>query len=102
MPTAQRGRVKGAPHGAEIIYAFATGTKLAGRFSSPEDQAMEALVHGCWVAFAKTGAPACRGQSAWPAYQPSSDTLMEFGLETGLRQGFQKARRDAADRASGR
>ncbi|WP_374576525.1 carboxylesterase/lipase family protein [Phenylobacterium sp.] len=102
VPTAQRGRAKGAPHGAEILYAFATGTKLAGRFSSPQDQAMETLVHGCWVAFAKTGAPACPGQPAWPAYNPGADTLMEFGLESGLRPQFQKARRAAAEKASGR
>ncbi|MDP3299596.1 MAG: carboxylesterase family protein, partial [Phenylobacterium sp.] len=63
---------------------------------SDEDRAMARLMHGCWVAFAKTGRPACEDQ-AWPAYGPASDQLLEFGAETGVRQGFGKRQLDAVE-----
>ncbi len=93
----QRGRTPGARHGSEIPYVFATGSALASRFGitlTPQDTAMEHLVHSCWVGFAKTGKPECGGKP-WPAYTPASDTLMEFGPDTGPVSGFRKAQYDA-------
>jgi len=93
----QRDRVPGARHGSEIPYVFGTGSALASRFGlslTAEDTAMEATMHACWVAFAKTGMPACGGQR-WPAYTPANDTLMEFGPKTGPVSGFRKAQYDA-------
>jgi para-nitrobenzyl esterase len=55
---------------------------------------MAELMHACWVSFAKTSAPKC-GPSAWPAYQPASDQLMEFGPASGVRANFRKTRLDA-------
>ena len=78
---------------------FSTGSAVAARFGitlTPEDTAMESLMHACWVAFAKTGKPECGGQS-WPAYTPANDTLMEFGPKSGLVSGFRKGQYDALD-----
>ena len=95
----QRDRVPGARHGSEIPYVFGTGSALASRFGitlSPEDTAMEARMHACWVAFATTGKPECGGED-WPAYTPGSDTLMEFGPKTGPVSGFRKAQYGALE-----
>jgi len=93
----QRDRVPGARHGSEIPYVFGTASALASRFGislSPEDTAMETLMHACWVSFAKTGKPQC-GNQVWPAYTSASDTLMEFGTRTGPVSGFRRAQYDA-------
>lgn len=99
----------GAAHAAEIPYVFggqmrpadappaAAGSALAAPPApSEEDKAMAALMHSCWVAFAKTGAPTCASGPAWPAYTPANDQLMEFGSPSGVRTGFRKAELDKA------
>ena len=81
-------------HAAEIQYVFEYwGRRTPLSMIKPDDQAMATLMHGCWVAFAKTGKPACD----WPAYQPKSDQLMEFGAASGVRTHFRKARLDAQE-----
>jgi len=65
---------------------------------SDEDQRMARLMHACWVAFAKTGAPRC-GSQAWPAYSPATDQLMEFGPSSGVRIHFRKAQLDFQESA---
>jgi para-nitrobenzyl esterase len=50
-------------------------------------------MHGCWTAFAKTGAPKC--EIEWPAYDPAKDQLVEFGAQSGVRDGFRKPQLDA-------
>ena len=62
---------------------------------SDDDRAMASLMHGCWVAFAKTGAPRCG--IAWPAYDPKRDELVEFGAPSGRRAQFRKDRLDAQE-----
>jgi para-nitrobenzyl esterase len=82
VPTAQRGTQPGTPHGGEIPFVFGAWPPAFDRLTSADDHAMERLTHACWVAFAKTGAPSCRG-FAWPRYAPASDQLMEFGQSSG-------------------
>jgi para-nitrobenzyl esterase len=92
---AQREGSPGAAHASEIPFVF-DKLNLFGALRPPAaaDQAMASRMHGCWVAFAKTGRPACPSAPAWPAYQPGTDQLMEFGIESGVRQGFRKAQLD--------
>ena len=95
----RRATSPGAGHGSEIPYVFGTGTALAARFGialAPEDLAMEQLVHSCWVGFAKTGKPQCNGQT-WPAFAAGSDTLMEFGPQSGPVAHFRKAQYDTLE-----
>lgn len=102
----------GAAHAAEISYVFggqmrpagappaAAGSALAAPPTpSDEDKAMAALMHSCWVAFAKTGAPTCASGPAWPAYSPATDQLMEFGSPSGVRTNFRKEALDVATTA---
>ncbi len=86
--------VTSAAHAAEIQYVFEYwGRRTPLSMVAADDRAMATLVHGCWVAFAKTGAPAC--DIAWPAYDRAGDELVEFGAQSGLRTGFRKRQLDA-------
>lgn len=84
-----------AAHAAEIPYVWEYwGRRTPMSVVSEEDKQLATLMHACWVAFAKTGAPKCGG-TAWPAYQSTRDQLMEFGAESGLRANFRKTQLDA-------
>ena len=98
VPTVRREAAPGAPHGGEIPFVFGSWPQAFDRFASPDDRAMEARMHACWVAFVKTGAPAC-GDIAWPAYAPADDALMEFDSTSGMRAHFRKAQYDALEQA---
>jgi para-nitrobenzyl esterase len=97
----QRATSPGARHGSEIPYVFATGSALAARFGialADDDRAMERLMHSCWIAFAKTGQPACDGQT-WSAFAPEKNQLLEFGPNTRIVSDFRKAQYDALETA---
>ncbi|THD77395.1 MAG: carboxylesterase [Phenylobacterium sp.] len=86
-----------ASHADEIQYVFEYwGRRTPMSVVSEEDKQMASLMHACWVAFAKTGAPRCGGQ-AWPAYTPATDQLMEFGPQSGVVAHFRKAQLDAQE-----
>jgi para-nitrobenzyl esterase len=102
----------GAAHASEIPYVFggrmrpddapppAAGSALAlPTEQSEEDKAMAALMHSCWVAFAKTGEPKCASGPAWPKYDVRTDQLMEFGMPSGVRANFRKEALDKAQAA---
>ena len=92
-----RPAVTRATHAAEIQYVFEYwGRRTPMSVVSDEDKAMAALMHACWVSFAKTGAPRC-GSEAWPAYTPARDQLMEFGASSGVRTHFRKGQLDAQE-----
>lgn len=96
---AERATSPGAGHASEIPYVFNSwetlGALRRGMPVSPRDMAVTNLVHSCWVAFARTGAPACGSGPAWPAYTPANDTLMEFDASSGPRQHLRKTQLDA-------
>ncbi len=82
---AYRGTAKSAGHATEIPYVWNMMTSPVGDIG-PNDVFMADLMHGCWASFAKTGAPCAQ----WPRYSASTDQLMEFGPEPGVRTGFKK------------
>ena len=87
----------GAAHASEISYVFGGAMRPGGEAASAdEDRAMARLLHSCWTAFAKTGAPACESGPSWPQYDPTRDQLMEFGIDSGVRTNFRKEALDAA------
>ena len=63
-----------------------------------EDKAMASLMHACWVASPRPARPSAAA-SAWPAYDPAEDQLMEFGASSGVRTNFRKAQLDAQQAA---
>jgi para-nitrobenzyl esterase len=100
----QRSKVPGAPHGSEIPYVFDSWDRISARaaFLPAEDRAMTALVHGLWVAFAKTGAPVSPNPKLppWPAYSAERDELMDLGIVPAVRSHFRQSQLDAQERAA--
>jgi para-nitrobenzyl esterase len=106
LPTAVRGTERGAngaSHASEIAFVYNLESRPLGGPNAPsysdEDKAMGKLIHSCWVAFARTGAPKCASGPAWPKYDPKKPQLMEFGMPSGVRDNFRKAELDAATAA---
>ncbi len=73
-----RHRGPDAAHASEIPFVFGTSALFA---RTDDDKAVDARLHGCWVAFIKTGVPACPAAPAWPAYKASDDKLMLFNAK---------------------
>jgi para-nitrobenzyl esterase len=74
---AERGKLKGAQHAAEIPYVFdAVGAMVKG--STEADRRMGATLSAYWTRFARSGDPNGAGQPAWPAYTPARDEFLEF------------------------
>jgi para-nitrobenzyl esterase len=95
VATRMRPGVTSAAHAAEIPYVWEYwGRRTPMSVVSEEDRAVASLMHACWVSFAKTSAPTC-GSEPWPAYDPKTDKLMEFGFHSGVRSNFRKAQYDA-------
>lgn len=91
--------VSTAAHAAEIQYVLEYwGRRTPESAVAADDRAMAKLMHGCWVAFAKTGAPAC--DTPWPSYDSNKDELVEFGAETSVRADFRKSQLDAQQAAA--
>jgi para-nitrobenzyl esterase len=89
-----------ASHADEIQYVFEYwGRRTPMSVVSEEDRRMASLMHACWVAFAKTGAPACGGIN-WPAYTPARDELMEFGPKPGVVAHFRKRELDMQEKVA--
>ncbi|MBU1374931.1 MAG: carboxylesterase family protein [Alphaproteobacteria bacterium] len=65
-----------------------------------EDRAKAALVHSCWVSFAKRGTPVCADGPSWPSYTPETDALLDIGVENRVVQNFRKAQMDAQERVA--
>ncbi len=111
VPQSQRGLLPGAPHGSELPFVFDSWDRFngavaslyrlmsGGRFEvSAQDRAVTALIHGCWVAFAKSGRPDCPEGPVWPQYSITADQLMDFDVQSTVRSGVRKAQFDALER----
>lgn len=92
---AQRGRLPGAGHGADVLYVF-NSFKLPAyaAIASEADRKMADTVGSYWVQFAKTGNPNGIGRPEWPAYDRSTDRLLELGTEIKVRESFRKPQLD--------
>jgi para-nitrobenzyl esterase len=86
----RRRRPNGARHGGEIPYVFSTldAIPAARALVTEHDRAIARLLSGCWVAFAKTGRPACNGGPSWPQYAPDSDALLLLAAKPRVVQRF--------------
>ena len=88
-----RAKSDGVSHGYEIPFVFDSWKHISGAslILTDEDRTETALVHSCWVSFAKTGNPQCAGGPAWPKYTVANDQLLDFTLpSTIVRTGFEK------------
>lgn len=101
VPVVMRARRDGVIHGGEIPFVFDSWGAIPAlaAYLDPADKAEVATVHGCWVAFAKTGVPSCPGAPAWPAYTKDGDTLMNFAAPNATAKGFDKGIYDVLEQA---
>lgn len=99
VPERQRQTRPGTNHASEVPFVFDSLDAVPGRtpLILPSERAAAHLTHSCWVAFARTGVPTCEGQ-AWPAYDPSTDQLLEIGVQSGVRTHFRQTQLDAQER----
>ncbi len=99
----QRPSAPGAGHDSEIPFVFDSwdhlGALAAGLKLSPQDKAVTALVHSCWVSFARSGVPTCAGAPAWPRYTAANNTLIDFEALTTLKRDFRSAPYQAQEAA---
>ncbi len=99
VPSVLRQTVPGAGHAAEIRYVFGSWKDASGPTPDADTLALTKVMHACWVAFAKDGRPDKCTPGGWPAYDRSSDQLMEFGVSTGVRTHFRQPLLDAQEAA---
>jgi para-nitrobenzyl esterase len=93
VPPAAHAFFPRAPHGEEVLFVFETLNRspLPASTLSPADFALARTVHGCWVAFAKTGVPTCPDGIAWPKFDPTTRAALVFDTETKVIPGFRDA-----------
>jgi para-nitrobenzyl esterase len=82
---------KGAPHSAEIPYAWdalKTSTTGGGPRVTDADRAVAKRMNSCWVAFAKAAPNAtsltCADGFVWPARTAENDAIAVFGATPSL------------------
>lgn len=80
------GRLK-ATHALEIPFVFNNlGRAGVDLFLGPGPipQPLADAMHAAWIAFIRTGNPACGAMSEWPAYALDQRAVMELGDRIGL------------------
>jgi para-nitrobenzyl esterase len=95
VPERQRAERPGTNHASEIPFVFDSIDAIPGRgaLASPSERALTALTHACWVAFAKTGAPACGG--GWARVSVQHAPVFLLSEHPKLEADFRKAQLDA-------
>ena len=102
VPPWQRSFRVGVNHASEVPFVFDSLDSVpdrAGRLT-PGERAVAALVHSCWISFAKVGAPNCAGGPAWPAFYPGGGAIFDFAETPEVRANFRKTELDAQEAAN--
>jgi para-nitrobenzyl esterase len=68
----------GAPHATDVPFVFDTARAHYGTPLTEADEKVAQEMNSYWANFVKTGNPNGVGLPDWPAYQSTSDMLMDF------------------------
>ncbi len=112
VPPWDRAEEFGSYHAAEILYAFDNfakskelreewGDSGTGAFNhawEEVDHELARTMSSYWINFATTGDPNGEGLPQWPAYDPSTDQLLELGDTVEVRSEVWKDKLDVFDR----
>ena len=97
VPASLHPGARGASHGQEIPFVFDSWDHIPGLTPAAETREVTRVMHACWIAFARTGRPACDGAPPWPRYSPTRDELMECGGCRPCGSPSRRAQLDAQD-----
>jgi len=84
---ADRGRVPGAAHGAEVSHLFRQPLRPGAQLSD-HDLAVSEPLRRYWLQFARAGDPNAPGLPEWPAFTRAKPATMEFGERPQLHQSL--------------
>lgn len=90
----------GPHHGQEVPYVFGNlATPLPDEPSQFDgwDESLARILRRAWVSFAAGGRPQAPGMPDWPAFDPASETCMEFGDTVRTASGWRKPQLDFMD-----
>jgi para-nitrobenzyl esterase len=101
VPIAERGKIPGARHSAEVSLVLRNEVTGAQFGEGVADTPMAETMSGYWLRIVKSGDPNLPGaRPAWPRYSAATDRLIEFSNEGArVRQGPDKAKFDLIDAA---
>jgi para-nitrobenzyl esterase len=83
VATARDDRASGAAHAWEVPYMFQTEELVEGKATTDKDRQMAQWFSDYIVNFVKTGDPNGGNLPAWPRFDPSNFSLMNFTLDDG-------------------
>jgi para-nitrobenzyl esterase len=94
--------VLGLAHGGEIQYVF--NNPRGGATFDEEGQKIAEAANKYWVEFARTGNPGTAGGPAWPKFDTTDESLLEFpaGGVPIVHQHFHAQRLNIAEKFVGR
>ena len=72
----------GAFHGAELFVLFQDGVLR------PEDEAVSSSMLGYWTQHAIDGEPGTVDGVVWPAFEPTTEPMIELGAPLMVREGW--------------
>ncbi|MGZ3375473.1 MAG: carboxylesterase/lipase family protein [Phenylobacterium sp.] len=80
LPSDQRGKTPGVPHGGELEFVF--GNPMDGHQFDATDRKVSQLMGDYWVRFARTGDPNGAGAPKWPAVTAGAEPYMRFEADS--------------------
>jgi para-nitrobenzyl esterase len=88
----------GAPHGADVAYAF-DNLRYADRPWNADDQKVADVTADYWTNFAKRLDPNGPGLPVWPKYDPKAERMMDLDIPSAAKPLINPQGLDVLDRA---
>jgi len=101
VASSERKAAAGALHATEVPFVFATVRAKYAEATTGEDVALGEAANAYWAAFARTGDPNGDGRPQWPAFDETTDRIMDLAVGGPVAKTDPwKARLDFIERAA--